>query len=546
MSVSRLLKRLEVKPTEDEYEKIETNRWGNRDIYPIPHDKRTYGTYAFVSYWGEAASIPTTASEVLFMKTPLTLKSKAPVGFTVGMFLACGSAYLNSYPGARHFVGYGMVARAAFGLWGSYFCVMLNVFQSFVFYGTQMYFGGQAIVLILNSLSSSFLHMKNTLPESAGITTPGLIGFVLFIILYFPIIYFVPAWKIQKLLEIQIFVAAATLLGIMGWAVNMNGGSPGNLVSSSLKISKMEAGFRVMQGITSVAGTYTGGSDRASDWTRYSRRRYAFVPAVPVMGITVILTALIGIITASALTQVYGETNWNPLISLQQVQAETYTAKCRAGTFFAGLGLLSVTIFVNYTQNCVSSGMDVAMLFPKYISQRRGSMIFSILGILAQPWRFLTQATTFITVLSSFGVFMSPAGAILAVDFWIIRRCKWNIPELYRPHGIYWFWHGINWRAMVAYFLGMWPALPGFVNATGGMYVNDTWRRFFQISFFFGYIVSGGLYYLFNRLSPPPGLGEQVDFDVDGRVVEEEDDESTVSGTRVIETKVIDPIETKV
>lgn len=52
MGVSTLLKRLEVKPTEDEYEAIDTSRWGNRDVYPIPHDKRTYGMYAFVSYWG--------------------------------------------------------------------------------------------------------------------------------------------------------------------------------------------------------------------------------------------------------------------------------------------------------------------------------------------------------------------------------------------------------------------------------------------------------------------------------------------------------------
>lgn len=78
-----------------------------------------------------------------------------------------------------------------------------------------MYFGGQAFVIILNSLSHSFLTMKNTLPQSAGITTPGLIGFVLFIILYFPIIYWIPAHKIQKLLEVQVVIAAATLLGIM-------------------------------------------------------------------------------------------------------------------------------------------------------------------------------------------------------------------------------------------------------------------------------------------------------------------------------------------
>jgi cytosine/uracil/thiamine/allantoin permease len=64
-----------------------------------------------------------------------------------------------------------------------------------------------------STLTTSLKHF------SAGITTPGLIGFVLFMILHFPIIYFIPAYKIQKLLEVQVVIATATLLGIMGWAV---------------------------------------------------------------------------------------------------------------------------------------------------------------------------------------------------------------------------------------------------------------------------------------------------------------------------------------
>lgn len=52
MTFSTLLQRLEVKPTDDEFESLETSRWGNRDVYPVAHDKRTYGVYAFVSYWG--------------------------------------------------------------------------------------------------------------------------------------------------------------------------------------------------------------------------------------------------------------------------------------------------------------------------------------------------------------------------------------------------------------------------------------------------------------------------------------------------------------
>jgi nucleobase:cation symporter-1, NCS1 family len=166
------------------------------------------------------------------------------------------NAYLNGTPGAKHHLGYGMLARARFGLWGSYFCVMLNVFQSFVFYVrwkyknrevTANHCAGDTNVLWWSGFcNSTQFHLPNfpTNEEhapgkvrrhkisnchtsthrfcSAGITTPGLIGFVLFMVLYFPIIYFIPAYKIQKLLEVQVIVATATLLGIMAWAVHVS------------------------------------------------------------------------------------------------------------------------------------------------------------------------------------------------------------------------------------------------------------------------------------------------------------------------------------
>ena len=52
MGFFNVLKALEVKPTDDEYEAIETTRWGNKDVYPISHEKRTYGWIAFWAYWG--------------------------------------------------------------------------------------------------------------------------------------------------------------------------------------------------------------------------------------------------------------------------------------------------------------------------------------------------------------------------------------------------------------------------------------------------------------------------------------------------------------
>lgn len=119
---------------------------------------------------------------------------------------------------------------------------------------------------------------------------------------------------------------------------------------------------------------------------------------------------------------------WNSLIMLQIVQAKTYTAKCRAGTFFAGVGLLSVTVFVNYTE----------IAYPRAVrGNARAEVCLPATRChhLQRPWRahesrrFLTQASTFITVLSSFSVFTSPAAAILIVDFWIIRHQKCNTPN---------------------------------------------------------------------------------------------------------------------
>lgn len=75
-----------------------------------------------------------------------------------------------------------MMGRASFGLYGSYFVILIKVFVSFIFvsslafpihtktnefqFGSQAYFGGEAIVIILNSIFPSFLRMKNTIPES--------------------------------------------------------------------------------------------------------------------------------------------------------------------------------------------------------------------------------------------------------------------------------------------------------------------------------------------------------------------------------------------
>ncbi|KAK5655167.1 hypothetical protein OQA88_6066 [Cercophora sp. LCS_1] len=109
--------------------------------------------------------------------------------------------------------------------------------------------------------------------------------------------------------------------------------------------------------------------------------------------------------------------------------------------------------------------MDIAAFVPRYFGIRRGAILVCIVGTIIQPWRFLSQAQAFLSVLNSFGVFIAPMTGVLCADYWVVRRQRLIVPDLYKPGGVYWFTAGVNWRAIVAFCLAFWPSMPGFIAA---------------------------------------------------------------------------------
>lgn len=160
---------------------------------------------------------------------------------------------------------------------------------------------------------------------SAGVTTQALLGFLIYFVFFVPIV-FVPPYKLQKYLYVSMAMITLSCFGVMGWSIYANGGSVGNLVTPAIKITPLEGRFRMVQGICSVAGTYTGSSVRIADWTRYQKTRHASTPAMlTAMPIGITIGALLGVLTTSATFQMYGTVMWNPLVMLQYVQHISYT-----------------------------------------------------------------------------------------------------------------------------------------------------------------------------------------------------------------------------
>ncbi|RDW75665.1 hypothetical protein BP5796_06486 [Coleophoma crateriformis] len=505
LSVPDTLKHVTVRAEGDTDETF--NRWTNRDVLPVPSYQRNYTTLAFAGWWVAGGTNATAWSTGSSNIANGLSAGEACGAILVGGFLSGLVAFLCGEPGVLYHLGFPMMSRSTFGMYGSYFVIMMKTFVNIIFCGIQCYWGGLAARIVLSCIFPSFAFMANTLPASAAINTPQLIGFVIYIIIFTALLFIHPS-KLQPLLLVSFVGISCTFIGLFAYCIGANGGSP-SLIASSKVIGSTERAFRFLQAISGVAGGWTGSAIRQSDWTRFAKTKRA--PVVnQILGapISITVASVFGVFATSAAKNMYGVTLWNPIELMQYILTNNYTPAARAGCFFGGLGFFLSQISVNLVQNSVAVGMDLSSMAPRYIDVTRGSLAMVIIGTVINPWRFVNSPGTFITVLSSFGMFIAPLAGINAADFWIVRRLKWRVPDLYigNKSSIYWYTCGLNWRAFLAWVLVVWVSFPGFLWAVGGApNVALAWQRIFQVTWFVGFLGGSLIYSTICFFNSPPG-----------------------------------------
>lgn len=180
-------------------------------------------------------------------------------GVLVGGIVAGIVAFLCGEPGVKYHLGFPMMSRSTFGMYGSYFVIMIKLFVNFIFCGIQSYWGGLAAKVVLASIFPSFHRMANTLPADAFITTTQLIGFVCYIIVFTPLMFIHPS-KMQPVLYGAFYAVTAAMFGLFIWALAANGGA--STPQPQKDISAADRSFRILLAISSVAGGWTGSSIR--------------------------------------------------------------------------------------------------------------------------------------------------------------------------------------------------------------------------------------------------------------------------------------------
>lgn len=321
----------------------------------------------------------------------------------------------------------------------------------------------------------------------------------------------------------------------------------GQNVSSSGSFSWKNASWLMMAGINQMVGGIAAGITNGSDFSRYAKgpKHYIFGTTLSAW-IVGTLVSFIGLVTTSAAQKIYGEVYWNPPdLLMVMMDSGNGSSAARAGVFFLAFGFALTACFENICGNAVAGGIDLAGLFPRYIDIRRGALITFVAAWVCQPWQLVNKATTFVSVLNSFSVFLSPLMGIMATDFFLLRKQKVRLSHLYRTEDTsYWFWHGVNWRAVIAWPCGWVPTIGGLILTTSGG--DGGSRGFYQLYYMafligtltksddiiswsavtnfwlLGFFVSSTIFFTLNKIFPIAGMDEYDDVDVYGTLSPDE------------------------
>jgi len=426
----------------------------NSDLQPVPISRRDWGTGSFTALWvSMSVSIPAWTLASGLIAAGMDWR-QAMLAVVLGNLVVLLPMVLTGHAGAKYGIPFPVFARAAFGLRGANLPALLRGAVACGWYGIQTWVGGQGVYVLVGRLlgdgwTGAAVVGGNpwTLWLSFGLFWVAQLGIIL--------------WGMEGVRRVQVWAAPLMIVGgvaLLVWmAVEAGGLAPMLSLDSGESLdwgpSFWALFFPSLMGVIGYWATLTL---NISDFTRFSAsQRSQVVGQTLGLPTTMTLFSLLAVMVTAGTASVYGEPLWNPIDIVAQMGSGL-------GLLFAVFIVLLATISTNIAANLVGPAYDLANLKPRLISFRTGAVITCFLSVLIFPWRLLENENVYIfTWLGTVGGVLGTVAGILLADYWLLRRTRMNLAALYERGSEYWYTHGWNWRALVAFGVGTLLAVGG-------------------------------------------------------------------------------------
>src|SRR5271170_6267711 len=442
----------------------------NRDLAPVPLEKRTWTTYNYASLWvAMSVCIPTYMLASGLIAGGMSWK-QAIGTILLGNVIVLIPMILNAHAGAKYGIPFPVLVRASFGVRGANVPAVLRALVACGWFGIQSWIGGQAIYWMLQVLWPRAV---------SNVWTPW-VCFYLFWLLTMAVI-----WRGIETIKYLEGIGAPFMLGIgllLLWWITRKAGGFGPVLSAPSKFHTSAEFFKFfVPSLTGMVGFWATVALNIPDFTRYAKSQKAQIVG-QAMGLPAAMTlySFIGVAVTSASVVLFGEAIWDPVVLLGRFN-QPFVA------LIALVALLVATLNTNVAANVVSPSNDFSNLNPRLISFRTGGFITGVLGVLMMPWKLLGDCSAYIFGwLVGYSGLLGPIAGVMIADYFIVRRRELNVADLYRRGGVYEYDRGVNYRAVVALGLGIVVALLGVV--------VPLLRWLYDYAWFVGFLVASAVY----------------------------------------------------
>lgn len=431
------------------------------------------------------------------------------------VFVAC-FLVLASRVGSSYHISFPISSRMWFGVYFSSWIILNRVVMACVWYSTIAWIGGDCVQLMLESIFGTNLstRIRDTI-NTSNLTTYEFMCFMLFWGASLPVLS-MPPHTLRYLFRVKSSITPVAAFAFMIWTLKKSNGqlALGSLNRRTLEGS--ELAWAVIRAIMSALDNFATLILNVPDLSRFAKTaKSATYSQFFVLPLCYSVISLLGILATSAAYTMYGVNYWS-ILDIMQRFLEHFTAGNRAGVFLISFAFAIGQLGTNVSSNSISAGTDMTALLPKFINIRRGSYICAIISLVICPWNLMASSSKFTSALSAYAVFLSSIAGVVAADYFVVRKGLVDLQHCYsnHPNSFYMYGnrYGTNWRAVVAYLLGMVPNFPGFIGSVGGGYVPVGAMNLFRLNYFVGWLVSFIIYSILCYYWPVPGMPEGVSY----------------------------------
>jgi NCS1 family nucleobase:cation symporter-1 len=434
----------------------------NEDLRPCTLAEHTWPGGKFASLWiGMCLCLPTYSLAASMIALGMNWW-EAVLTILAGCVIVMVAILLVSHAGTKYGIPYPVFARLWFGTKGAHLPALARAVIGAGWFGINSWFGGQALNAIL-------VHVW---PGWSGGTSDLAIAFAIFWALNVAIAMRGPQ-AIGKLAQIAAPTLTVAAIALLIWAVDSAGGF-GPMLAAPAKVHGGLFWIDFYASVISVIAFWATMALNIPDYTRYAKsQRGQILGQIWSMPLAMAAFSFIGIAVTSATVQLYGVALWNPVDLIAKFPPVVVV--------IGGLIVILSSVTINVGANVMAPARAFQNLWPSRITFAIGAILTGLLSLGMQPWWVLANFSHYIFGwLGIYGALLGAFDGIAIADYWIVRKKRLDLAELYKPAGLYSYDGGINYRAVVAVVVGWLIALTGLWLTPLGFLWSGGW--FFSLA----------------------------------------------------------------